>query len=250
MSSLAQTVGANVRRLRRNRGLSLLELGQHASVAKGTLTQLEAGRGNPTLETVEALGRALGVAVSDLVSEHADDTPVVVRAGAGIPVADSPLGARLIHRSHTTGAITELFRLSLDAHQRVESLGHPYGVVEQVFVLSGTLTVGHADVPVTVREHDFARFAADQPHRYEAGDEPVAALLWMTFPSFSLDTASFRNTRPAAPTVTTTASVTRRTGTSPRPPQVPVRGTRPATRKPTAARKPPGDGPRGRPRSG
>lgn len=238
MSSLAQTVGANVRRLRRNRGLSLVELGQHASVAKGTLTQLEAGRGNPTLETIEALGRALGVAVSDLVTEHADDTPLVVRADAGLPLPDSPLDARLIHRSHVTGAIAELYRLSLDADQRVESPGHPYGVVEQVYVLSGTLTVGHSDAPVTLGPHDFARFSADRPHRYEAGDEPAGALLWMTFPSFSLDTAPFRAARPASPTVTTTATATRRAGTGPRPPQVPARGRRPATRKPAAARKP------------
>lgn len=247
MTSLAQTVGANVRRLRRNRGLSLVELGQHASVAKGTLTQLEAGRGNPTLDTVQALGRALGVAVSDLVTEHADDTPVVVRSDAGVPVTDSPLDARLIHRSHTTGAINELFRLSIDAAQRVESPGHPYGVVEQVYVLAGTLTVGHADAPVTLGPHDFVRFSADRPHRYEAGDGPVSALLWMTFPSFSLDTAPFRTARPAA-TVTTTASVTRRAASGQRPPQVPVRGTRPATRKPSGAtRKPPSDGPRSRP---
>jgi transcriptional regulator with XRE-family HTH domain len=247
VSSLAQTVGANVRRLRRNRGLSLVELGQHASVAKGTLTQLEAGRGNPTLETIQALGRALGVAVSDLVTEHADDAPVVVRADDGVRVPEWPLDARLIHRSHTTGAITELYRLSIEADQRVESPGHPYGVVEQVYVLAGTLTVGHADSPVTVGPHDFVRFPADRPHRYAAGDAPVTALLWMTFPSFSLDTAPFRAARstPSGPTVTTTATATRRAG---RPPQVPARGTRPGTRKPSAAaRKPPGNGPRNRP---
>lgn len=246
MSSLAQTVGANVRRLRRNRGLSLVELGQHASVAKGTLTQLEAGRGNPTLETVQALGRALGVAVSDLVTEHLDDTPVVVRADAGVPIPDSPLDVRLIHRSHATGAISELYRLSVAARQRVESPGHPHGVIEQVYLLAGTLTVGHADAPVTLGPDDFVRFSADRPHRYEAGDEPARALLWMTFPSFSLDTAPFRAARPAAATVTTTASVTRRAAGTQRPPQVPARGTRPATRKPSAARKPPSDGPRSR----
>lgn len=225
MNSLAQTVGANVRRLRRNRGLSLVELGQHASVAKGTLTQLEAGRGNPTLDTIQALGRALGVAVSDLVTEHADDTPVVVRADDGVPVPEWPFAARLIHRSHTTSAITELYRLSIDAGQRVDSLGHPYGVIEQIYVLAGTLTAGHADAPVTVGPHDFVRFPADRPHRYEAGDETVNALLWMTFPSFSLDTAPFRAAR------TATVNDPRPAVEVPRLPQVPARGTRPATRK-------------------
>ncbi len=191
-----------MRRLRRNRGLSLVELGQHASVAKGTLTQLEAGRGNPTLETIQSLGRALGVAVSDLVTEHADDTPIVVRADDGVRIPDWPLDARLIHRSHTTSAITELYRLSIDADQRIDSPGHPYGVIEQIYVLAGALTAGHVDRPVTVGPHDFVRFRADRPHRYAAGDAPVSALLWMTFPSFSLETAPFRTARstPAAAT--------------------------------------------------
>lgn len=247
MDSLAQTVGTNVRRLRRNRGLSLVELGQHASVAKGTLTQLEAGRGNPTLETIQALGRALGVAVSDLVTVHADDAAVVVRAEAGAPVPDSPLDARLIHRSHTTGAITELYRLTIAADQRVESRGHPFGVVEQVYVLAGTMTVGHADAPVTVGPHDFARYAADRPHRYEAGDGPASALLWMTFPSFAVETAPFGAARTAAATITTTATATRRSASAQRPPRVPARGRRPASREPSAgARKPPIDEGHGR----
>jgi transcriptional regulator with XRE-family HTH domain len=239
VNSLAQTVGANVRRLRRNRGLSLVELGQHASVAKGTLTQLEAGRGNPTLETIQSLGRALGVAVSDLVTEHADDAPVVVRADDGVPVPEWPFDARLIHRSHTSSAITELYRLGIDPGQRVESLGHPYGVIEQIYVLAGTLIAGHADAPVTVGPHDFVRFPADRPHRYEAGDEPVSALLWMTFPSFSLDTAPFRAAR--------TATVTGRAASAPHPPQVPARGKRPAAPKPpSGSRKPPAGGRDGR----
>lgn len=246
MSSLAQTVGANVRRLRRNRGLSLVELGQHASVAKGTLTQLEAGRGNPTLETIQSLGRALGVAVSDLVTEHADDAPVVVRSDGGVPVPEWPFDARLIHRSHTSSAITELYRLSIDAGRRVESLGHPYGVIEQVYVLTGTLTVGHVDTPITVGPQDFVRFPADRPHRYEAGDEPVGALLWMSFPSFSLDTAPFRPARASTTvTATTTATATRRPTSAPHPPQVPARGKRPTAPKPPSGGRTPPVGGRG-----
>ncbi|MFA4928686.1 MAG: helix-turn-helix transcriptional regulator, partial [Patulibacter sp.] len=118
MHSVAQTVGANVRRLRRNRGLSLVELGQHASIAKGTLTQLEAGRGNPTIETIQALGRALGVTVAELVTEHADDAPLVVRADGGTRILGWSLDAHLIHRSHTTGAITELYRLEIEPQAR------------------------------------------------------------------------------------------------------------------------------------
>ncbi|MBF6619519.1 MAG: helix-turn-helix domain-containing protein [Patulibacter sp.] len=225
MHSVAQTVGANVRRLRRNRGLSLVELGQHASIAKGTLTQLEAGRGNPTLETIQALGRALGVAVSDLVTEPTDDAPLVVRADGGTRILGWSLDAQLIHRSHTTGAITELYRLEIES--RTESPAHPYGVVEQLYVLSGTIAAGPLDAMATAGLHDFVQFQADRAHAYDAVDGPACALLWMTFPSFSLDTAPFQAVPPApapAPPAAPRA----------KPPQVPARGTRPATRAPSA----------------
>ncbi len=227
MHNVAQTVGANVRRLRRNRGLSLVELGQHAGIAKGTLTQLEAGRGNPTLDTIQALGRALGVAVADLVTEHASDAPLVVRADGGTHVADWALDAQLIHRSPSSGAIAELYRLAIEPGQRAESPAHPYGVLEQLYVLAGTLRVGPLDAAVTAGPHDFVQFHADRPHAYEAVEGPVSVLLLMTFPSFSLETAPFQTVRPAGVPVPPAAPPRR-----PAPPQVPVRGKRPATRAP------------------
>lgn len=223
VNTVAQTVGVNVRRLRRSRGLSLVELGQHAGIAKGTLTQLEAGRGNPTLDTIQALGRALGVAVSDLVSEHVDDAPVVVRADRGTRLPEWALDAELIHRSQTTGSITELYRLTVEPGERTESTAHPYGVIEQVYVLDGTLAVGPIDATVAVGPHDFVRFRADRPHVYAAVEGPARALLWMTFPSFSLDTSPFRVARPpSSPPAPRRAT----------PPQVPARGVRPTTRTP------------------
>ena len=47
--------------------LSLTELAKRAGIAKSTLSQLENGTGNPSLETLWALGTALGVPLSRLI---------------------------------------------------------------------------------------------------------------------------------------------------------------------------------------
>ena len=52
---LSRALGENVRRLRLERGLSVVELAARSGVARATLTQLESGRGNPTIETIAAL---------------------------------------------------------------------------------------------------------------------------------------------------------------------------------------------------
>src|SRR5512138_2762907 len=75
-------IAASLRRERTRAGLSLSELAKRAGIAKSTLSQLEAASGNPSVETLWALGVALGVPFSQLVEPPAPQVRVV-RAGQG-----------------------------------------------------------------------------------------------------------------------------------------------------------------------
>src|SRR6478672_9476973 len=75
-------IAASLRRERERTGLSLTELARRAGIAKSTLSQLESGAGNPSVETLWALGVALGVPFSQLV-EPPPPQVRVVRAGDG-----------------------------------------------------------------------------------------------------------------------------------------------------------------------
>src|SRR5512146_3233901 len=81
-----EVIAASLRRERRRTGLSLTEVARRAGLAKSTLSQLESGTGNPSVETLWSIGVALGVPFSQLV-----DPPVpqvrVVRAGEGAAIA-------------------------------------------------------------------------------------------------------------------------------------------------------------------
>src|SRR6266513_5071673 len=80
--ALLEVIAASLRRERRRSGLSLTEVARRAGIAKSTLSQLESGVGNPSVETLWALGVALGVPFSRLVDQP---RPVVrvIRAGEG-----------------------------------------------------------------------------------------------------------------------------------------------------------------------
>lgn len=54
-----QLVARNVRRFRRERAMSLGELARRSGLAKQTLSKIEQGTGNPTVETLALLGAAL-----------------------------------------------------------------------------------------------------------------------------------------------------------------------------------------------
>ena len=57
--ALISLIAASIRRERDRSGLSLTELAKRAGIAKSTLSQLESGVGNPSVETLWALGVAL-----------------------------------------------------------------------------------------------------------------------------------------------------------------------------------------------
>src|SRR5829696_173690 len=76
------TIAAALRRERERTGLSLSELAKRAGIAKSTLSQLEAATGNPSVETLWALGVALGIPFSRLVQPETTQIRVV-RGGQG-----------------------------------------------------------------------------------------------------------------------------------------------------------------------
>ena len=149
-ADVGEVIAANLHRLRTARRMSLATLAARADVAKATLANLEQGRGNPTIETLWSLALGLGVAFSDLLEDQRETTTVVVRAQQGARVRGSTPGGqldlRLLDRIERDGLV-EVFDLFLPAG--TEHLGGPHGsgVVERVFLYTGTITVGPAVDP-------------------------------------------------------------------------------------------------------
>jgi transcriptional regulator with XRE-family HTH domain len=178
MSTPVNIVAANLRRLRGDRGLSTVALAQQSGVARATLAQLEAGRGNPTLETLYALANTLGVALGDVIAPLPAAEVEVVRADEGPRVAGAAVRARLVARR---GPL-ELYDLSLRAGRRQRSDPHPAGVVEHLLVHAGRVRVGPEGAPVELGPGDYARYPADVPHVYEALEPGVGATLLIEGP--------------------------------------------------------------------
>ena len=63
-----ETIGENVRRLRREQGMRLDEAAAHAGINHVTWRNIEHGRANPTIRTLARAALALGIEVADLFS--------------------------------------------------------------------------------------------------------------------------------------------------------------------------------------
>ena len=110
METAVQPVARNLRRWRLTRQLTLSELADRAGVAKSTVSLIERGQGNPSIDTLWALASALGVPFASLF--HDDSPPadvVVVREDAGsiIHVDQAGLDDVVAGRRHAAVAAGE-----------------------------------------------------------------------------------------------------------------------------------------------
>ncbi|MCI2421788.1 XRE family transcriptional regulator [Saccharopolyspora sp. K220] len=181
---LVKVVGANLRAARAQRGLSLSETARRADIGKGTLSELEAGRRNPTLETLYALATVLDVPLGRLLvaeSEAAEQAALLVNRASGADVSGRTVDVQLMDRVVSGGQRLEVYRLHVRAGSRYVSAAHRPRVIEQLLVHSGTLVVGPESAPETLGPGDYIRFDGGVDHVYEALDAEVSATLVMRY---------------------------------------------------------------------
>jgi transcriptional regulator with XRE-family HTH domain len=180
-AQVVSLVGANVRRLRARAGMSLRELATRAAVSTSTLSNLEAGSGNPGVETLVTIAGALGVPFSELVVPHEPDVRVQ-RSDQGVVVTAeaAPFTSRLLLTA-SGRSVTEVYEATMEPPKLYQAEPHLPGVTESVIVIHGRMRVGPLDAAVELRPGDRATFAADQPHTYQALAAGTRAILVLSY---------------------------------------------------------------------
>ncbi|MFI0369839.1 helix-turn-helix domain-containing protein [Actinomadura sp. 1N219] len=179
--SVRDVLAGNLRRARLERGLSLSELSRRSKIGKATLSQLEAGAGNPTIETVFSLSRALEVAISDLLDHREPSGPTVVRAADVEVLRGEGVDLRPLRGIESGGAIFEVYDQRVRAGSTQDSLGH--GGTEHTIVQAGRLRVRVDGRDVELGPGDYVGFDARLPHSYMAPDGDVRSVLLLQYGS-------------------------------------------------------------------
>lgn len=174
-------IAASLRRERERLGISLAELARRAGIAKSTLSQLESGTANPSVETLWALAVVLDVPFSRLVDPQV--APVqVIRAGEALALASehSSFTGALI-AACPPGARRDLHVITAEPGAAREAHSHIPGTTEHLLVTAGRWRAGPVGAEVELGIGDYARFPGDRPHTYQALLARSAAVLVMEY---------------------------------------------------------------------
>lgn len=177
--SVRDVLAGNLRRARAELGLSLSELSRRSRIGKATLSHLEAGTGNPTIETVFSLSRALRVPISDLLDRPPAAGFTVVRAARVEVLRGAGVDLRPLRGIASGGAMFEVYDQQVRAGCRQDSLGHVG--TEHTIVQAGRLGVRVDGRDVELGPGDYVSFDAGLPHRYMALEGTVRSVLLLQY---------------------------------------------------------------------
>ncbi|WP_370738211.1 helix-turn-helix domain-containing protein [Roseovarius albus] len=181
--SRTQTLGADLRTLRKSRGVTLSALAEKLGRSVGWLSQVERDKSEPSIEDLRQIGIALNVPLSMLFGQ-----PTAPADEAGFVVRES---ARRQIGSGEAGLVEELLSPDLtDDFEMVHSTFKPHSRIaapvqrptqEVGYVLSGKLDLLIDGKRFTINPGDSFRIRGELHEWINPYDEPAVAI-WVIAP--------------------------------------------------------------------
>ncbi len=180
-----QTVGKEIKRLRKLRGWTLEQLAGASEVSAGLLSQVERGQGNPSFNTLVQVAHALGIPVARLVAGEQLSSPVVRREERRrLSVGDEDLVLAEMLTPRLDSAL-EAIRIVAEPGYSTRDTPFVHDGEEFGIVLEGTHAVNVGGTHYVLRAGDSISYSSTIPHWYENPGEVTSVSLWVvTPPSF------------------------------------------------------------------
>jgi Predicted transcriptional regulators len=169
-NNLEIAIGHEARAFRKKLGITVAELASATGISIGMLSKIENGMTSPSLTTLQALSRALGVPVTAFFRRFEESrSAVLVKAGEGVEIERR--GSRAGHQynllghfgDNSSGVVVEPYLITLSAESDVFPTFQHEGL-EFLYMLEGEMQYRHGNALYTMQPGDSFFFDADAQH--------------------------------------------------------------------------------------
>jgi DNA-binding transcriptional MerR regulator/quercetin dioxygenase-like cupin family protein len=172
-------LGAKLRRLRKKRGLGVVEAALRAKISAGFLSAIELSRANPSVATLQRLAATYGTTVLDFYDVPRHQGRLVrpgerqaLQTASGVRIELLSIGARILE--------SQLFRVPPGAGSDGT---YSHQGEEFIYVIKGTLEIWLDELEChTLREGDSFWFESTLGHRWYNPSKEPAVMIWVNSP--------------------------------------------------------------------
>jgi len=166
MDELNTKIGKNLRRLRKDRGLSLDKVAEITGVSKAMLGQIERGESNPTVSTLWKIANGLHVSFTSFIEDQVPAVSIVPYEKIHPFIEDSGRYKVYPIFPFDSSKRFELYAIDIEVGCSHKSESHQEGVEEYILVSEGILKLELEGELYSIKKGDGIRFRADRPHVY------------------------------------------------------------------------------------
>lgn len=163
---LNSIIASNLKRLRKEKNLSLSKLSELSGVSKVMLGQIEREESNPTINTVWKIATGLKVPYTYIIDEPKSNTILIKKQELIEQLSEDNKFKIYNYFSTNNTRNFELFTSKLDTESSYYSKGHGDKSEEYLLILQGELTLNIEDKNYVLNDGDSIQFDASKPHTY------------------------------------------------------------------------------------
>ena len=178
--SIEEQIGAKIRNLRNQNGLTQEELADRTELTKGFISQMERGLTAPSVSTLLDIVECLGTNLSDFFHEE-NELQIVYPKEDYFEKEDE-------HKNSITWLIATAQSRSMEPIlvqlQPGQSMPEdkPHEGEEFGYVLDGEIRLHYGEDVYTVRKGDSFIFPANRKHKISSACKKVSSILWISSP--------------------------------------------------------------------
>lgn len=161
-----EVIGRNLQRLREEQHLSLGQLSERTGVSKAVLSQLENGRGNPTINTLWKIAQAFHVSYSALLEPPRVAIQKVACEDLAMQSDDGGKYRIGCYYPTDAGRDFEVFLLELEPGGSHQTTDHVELSEKFLLVKEGVLELQVGEETFTLHPGDSLRFDSTRDHTY------------------------------------------------------------------------------------
>ena len=178
--SIEEQIGAKIRNLRNQNGLTQEELADRTELTKGFISQMERGLTAPSVSTLLDIVECLGTNLSDFFHEE-NELQIVYPKEDYFEKEDEHKNSITWLSATAQSRSMEPILVQLQPGQSMPE-DKPHEGEEFGYVLDGEIRLHYGEDVYTVRKGDSFIFPANRKHKISSACKKVSSILWISSP--------------------------------------------------------------------
>lgn len=182
MRNINTNIGKNLKKIRKNRGLTIETLSINAGVSKSMISEIERGIRNPSITVLWNIANSLKIPLNYFLKEENNNTAKIYKFSEENVIGEYGYSCYPLVNFDNDKRL-EIYFNEYISQSKTEKSAHYENVEEYALITSGNLSLNLDGEKFSASEGEIIHFIADKPHYYFNETNTIAkAFVLMFYP--------------------------------------------------------------------